>query len=71
MLFDDELRYAIETLREQPTIGAVYRTVDGEVVRRLLLPKTAQHVYYAVDDANGIIIVHSVWGARRGRGPRL
>ncbi len=71
MLFDEELHSAIETIQAQPSIGGVYRTVEGEVLRRVLLPKTAQHVYYAVDEANEIVIVYSVWGARRGRGPRL
>jgi hypothetical protein len=49
----------------------VYRTLDGEVVWRLLLPKCAQHVYYAVDEASGEIVIYTVWGARRGRGPKL
>ena len=71
MLFDDELHDAIEALEAQPTIGSVYRTVEGEVMRRLLLPRSAQHVYYAADEASGILIVHAVWGARRGRGPRF
>jgi plasmid stabilization system protein ParE len=71
MLFDDELHEAVETLKQQPTIGAVYQAVDGEVVRRLLLPRASQHVYYAVDEAKGVVTVHTVWGARRGRGPKL
>ena len=70
MLFEDELKGVVERLKQQPTLGGVYQTVDGEVVRRALLPRTAQHVYYAVDEANDIIIIHTVWGARRGR-PKL
>jgi hypothetical protein len=70
-LFDDELHAAVETLKLQPMLGPVYRAVDGEVVRRVLLPKTAQHLYYVVDETNGMVVVYTVWGARRGRGPKL
>jgi hypothetical protein len=70
-LFDEELRLAIERLKESSTIGLVYETVNGEIVRRMLLPRTAQHLYYAVDSSTGVVLVHAVWGARRGRGPKL
>jgi hypothetical protein len=45
--------------------------VAGEIIRRRLLPKSEQHVYYAVDAAKGVIVIHTVWGARRRRGPKL
>lgn len=35
------------------------------------MPKTEQHVYYTVDDAAAEVIIETVWGARRGRGPTL
>lgn len=70
-LFDEELDAAIEMLKNRPSIGAVYQMRGGEIVRRTLLKKSAQHVYYSVDDANGVIVIYSVWGARRGRGPKL
>ena len=70
-LFDEELHAAIEKLRDAPNLGAVYEVVEGDVVRRLLLPRTAQHLYYGVDAGLGVVLIHSVWGARRGRGPRL
>jgi plasmid stabilization system protein ParE len=70
-LFDDELDAMIEMLKNRPTLGVVYQMRGGEIVRRTLLKKTAQHVYYSVDDANGVIVIYSVWGARRGRGPKL
>jgi plasmid stabilization system protein ParE len=70
-LFDDELDDVIENLRDGKSIGAVYRTLRGEVVRRVLLPKSVQHVYFAVDEANGEVVIYTVWGARRRRGPKL
>ncbi len=68
-LFDDELHAVIEMLRSQPTLGVEYQKVSGEILRRTLLPKSAQHVYYAVDEAAGVIVIYAVWGARRGRPP--
>jgi hypothetical protein len=45
--------------------------IEGEPVRRLLMPKTEQHVYYTVDDAADEVMIETVWGARRGRSPKL
>ena len=70
-LFDDELDAVIEILKNQPLLGAEYQMRGGEIVRRTLLEKSAQHVYYSADETNGVIVVYSVWGARRGRGPKL
>jgi len=36
-----------------------------------LLPKTEYHVYYALERNETVIVIHSVWGARRGQGPTL
>jgi hypothetical protein len=35
------------------------------------MPTTEQHVYYTVDEAAGEIVIETVWGAPRGRGPKL
>ena len=61
----------IKRLEADPILGMEYRVVDGEIIRRTLLKKSGQHVYYSIDETNGIVIVHSVWGARRERGPRI
>jgi hypothetical protein len=37
----------------------------------VLLPRTKNHVYFEVDVSRGLIIVHAIWGAPRGRGPKL
>jgi plasmid stabilization system protein ParE len=66
MLFDEELEHAIQQLETQPTLGAVYQSVEDEVVRRLLLPKTQQHVYYVIDEALRAVVIYTIWGARRG-----
>lgn len=41
------------------------------MLRRLLLPKTEYHVYFALERDEMVLVIHSVWGARRGRGPKL
>jgi hypothetical protein len=37
----------------------------------VLLKKTNHHVYYIFDPDRSSITVHSVWGARKERGPKL
>lgn len=35
------------------------------------MPRTENHVYFQVDEATRTVHVLAVWGAPRGRGPRL
>jgi hypothetical protein len=70
-LFERELEAVKRRLEHQPELRPVYETVRGLVIRRVLLPKTERHVYYSVDEATQSVIVHVIWGARKGRGPRL
>lgn len=66
----DELLAALDLLRQNPDAGQVYEAVRVEVpVRRLLLPRTETHLYHARVDQD--VVVLAVWGARRGRGPKL
>jgi len=52
-----------------PTIGAEYPADLGVDVRRVLMPKTRNHVYFAASGDEVVIL--SVWGAQRARGPKL
>ena len=70
-LFAQELEQAKRNLASQPDMGRPYRTVAGDMVRRVLLPKTVQYVYYSVDEGTETVITHTLWGARRGRAPTL
>ena len=70
-LFDEELARAKRKLAEKPDIGQLYETFGEIVVRRLLLPKTEQHLYYSVDETADLVIVYTIWGARRGKAPEL
>ena len=69
-LFEQELNAALERITQIPGLGSLYEQGDLEVpVRRVLLPKTKNHVYYAIED-NDIVVV-AIWGTPRGRGPQL
>ncbi len=46
-------------------------TSSGKPFRRVLMPRTRNHVYFEFDEAQGVVIVHALWGAPRGRGPKL
>ena len=69
-LFDQELAIAYAVIREQPEYGQRYTVVRGQQVWRYLMPKTRRHVYYRLD-GDDLIRVMAVWGAVRGRGPKL
>lgn len=70
-LFKEELAEAFDRIARAPRIRPPYAEIEGEPIWRLLMARTEQHVYYTVNDATNEIIVETVWGARRGKGPEL
>ncbi len=70
MLFDDELRRALDQIRTAPQLGSAYGAMRGHEHRRVLMPETRHHVYYRVVGPDRVRVV-AVWSAVRGRGPRL
>ena len=70
-LFVDEFTQTLELLTSTPEIGQSYRVARGKLIRRVLMQKTRCHVYYFHDAEHDLVEIHSVWGARRQRGPRL
>ncbi|MGB8930207.1 MAG: hypothetical protein WCC48_03030 [Anaeromyxobacteraceae bacterium] len=70
-LFSDELADILGLIARTPNAGARYETVSGKAARRVLMPRTKNHVYFEVDETHERIIVHAVWGTPRGRGPDL
>lgn len=71
LLFLDELEAAQRHLCTAPVSGQIYGYRKNRLIRRWLLEKTEYHVYFSVNRKAQVIMVHSVWGARRGRGPKL
>ncbi len=69
-LFEQELDATLERIAVTPALGErVEQRAGGIWVRRWLMPKTGNHVYYAIE-ANEIVVL-AVWGAARGRGRKL
>ncbi len=70
-LFEQELDAALERISARPkSAGTLYEQGNLEApVRRVLMPKTANHVYFAVEGDE--IVVVSIWGAPKKRGPKL
>ena len=60
-LFDDELADAVGRICAKPGIGMLYPASIGPTVRRVLMPTTQNHIYYAVRENE--VVVLSVWGA--------
>jgi hypothetical protein len=70
-LFIEEFAQTIDELSFMPGKGQRYRLARGKLIQRVLMKKTGCHVYYFYDRDRDLIEVHSIWGARRERGPRL
>jgi plasmid stabilization system protein ParE len=70
-LFEEEFEEALERLVSKPNSGLPHPTPKRPSLRRLLLPKTEYHLYFALERDETVLVIHSLWGARRGRGPKL
>ena len=69
-LFEQELDSAPARIASAPNVGSAYEAQDRNIpVRKVLMRKTHNRVYYAVEGDD--IVVLTVWGALRRRGPRL
>jgi hypothetical protein len=69
-LFDEELEAAQLHIVTEAHLSSPWRVVRGMLIRRVLLEKTRQWLYYSVE-SDSQIIVHTVWGAQRGSEPEL
>lgn len=75
-LFALELEAARQMIAASPELGTPYVERRGTLVRRVLLPKTQNHVYYDIDRENGVTMTRfftrsmSALGPRRRRGRR-
>ena len=70
-LFAEELAEAERHLMTLPESGQLWRIRRKRTIRRWLLEKTAQHLYYVYNPQREEVLVLALWDARRGRGPRL
>jgi len=70
-LFIDEFEVTLMRIVNLPAVGQRYRWKNGCLIQRWLMPKTRCHIYYFHDSDTDILEIHSVWGARRKRGPKV
>ncbi len=70
-LFARELAEALALIAGAPAAGSTYSTRNGKNFRRVLMPKSRNHLYFNVDVSADRVVVHAIWGAPRGRGPSL
>ncbi len=68
-IFIDEFESMARVIREQPNLGRRYYGASEDDVLRVLMATKRCHIYYAVNEDEVVIL--SVWGAVRGRGPKL
>jgi plasmid stabilization system protein ParE len=70
-LFVQEFAEVLELLQTTPKLGQHYTRVRGRAVLRVLMKKTRCHVYYHLNESEQAVEIYSVWGARKGQGPKL
>lgn len=70
-LLTDEFEQTLERLIANPEVGQTYRHARGKMIQRVLMKKTRCHVYYFHDRENDVVEIHTIWGARKERGPGL
>ena len=56
-LFEQELEEALQLLLISPRAGVPYPTEKRPGLRRLLLPKTEYHVYFAIERNETVIAI--------------
>jgi len=70
-LFIDELEQTFHRICNEGGAGIPWPTPRRPGLRRILMSETKNHVYFVVDPAKQIVDVLAVWGAPRGRPPKL
>lgn len=69
--FLDELARTEALLASAPGVGVQFKRGHYRRIRRILLRECEQHGYFLHDDRNDIVWIVAIWGARRGKGPKL
>ncbi|MGH7437474.1 MAG: hypothetical protein ACRENE_17490 [Polyangiaceae bacterium] len=70
-LFEEEFLEAVTLIGERAALLQVALNVRGRLIRRVLMRKTASHLYYEIDEQAGVVTIVSAWGAARGGRPAL
>jgi hypothetical protein len=70
-LFLDELEETFRYICNVRSAGVHWPTPRRPNMRRILMKRTNNHVYFVIDDATDAVHVHAVWGAPKGSTPKL
>ena len=70
-LFTDELQSVFEAMCKRSDAGIGWPTARRPTLRRILMPRSENHVYFQIDDDGETVHVLSIWGGPRGRTPKL
>ena len=70
-LFVDELGETFRYICETHSAGVRWPTPHRPSLRRILMTRTRNHVYFVIDRPTLVVHVLAVWGAPKGRGPKL
>jgi len=70
-LFTDELEETFRLVCDTPGAGVGWPTPKRPTLRRILMPRTQNHVYFRVDELREVVHVLAVWGNLRGQAPKL
>ncbi len=70
-LFTDELEQAFWHLVHVRDAGVRWPTPRRPTLRRILMPRTQNHVYFVLDEPAATVHVVAIWGTPRGTTPRL
>ena len=69
-LFTDELRETFHHLCTVRNAGSRWPTPRRPELRRILMPRSMNHVYFVVDPPDTIRVL-TIWGAKKRRTPKL
>jgi hypothetical protein len=70
-VFLDEVEETIELIETTGVLGVVYDAKAKHRVHRLMMMKKSEYHVYSVRKSDDLVVVVSIWSARRKRGPKL
>ena len=70
-LFTRELEETFAHICAVPGAGVPWPTAARPSLRRILMPRARNHVYFRVDARAQVVHVMAIWGAPRGTAPKL
>jgi hypothetical protein len=70
-VFLDELEETFRYICQVSAAGVPWPTPRRPTLRRILMPRTNNHVYFVVDASAATVDVYAIWGAPKGRTPKL